>query len=95
MELTSEEIGKFNLESLQTYLTKVNLASLGESVFPLLKSYASQWKKQNANFTLNLNAFKRLTHSQLEALPRHMEEVLLDRAYFASLFKKGWKRELD
>jgi len=75
-------------------VNRVNLASLDEEALGIIKHYFEVSRKNKASFTFDIQIYLKLTHSQLENLPKHVKEVLSDKNYFASLYRKGWGREL-
>ena len=93
--LKEADVLKLNREAAQVYVDRVNLASLDDRAFPVLKHYFEVSRSQNASFTLNNSIYGKLTHSQLEHLPKHIKELLSDKNYFASLYRKGWGQELQ
>lgn len=94
IHLKSADVLKLNKEALQVYVERVTLASLDDGVFPILRHYFDLSRAKNTSFTFSNDTYSKLTHHQLEHLPKHIKEVLTDRNYFASLYRKGWGREL-
>jgi hypothetical protein len=70
------------------------MAALYDAVFPVLKTYFNNSRKNNAGFTLGDDIYIKLTHKQLESLQKSIHEVLTDKCFFASFIKKRWRREL-
>ena len=83
-----------NFQNVRAYVASADLASLDESVYPILRLYFDLGIKQTAEFSIGEDVFIRLTHKQLVDLPKHVKEVLNDILYYAFLYQKGWKREL-
>jgi hypothetical protein len=94
LQLKPDELAKLNQQALSVFINQITLGALDDAVFPILKIYFDSGRKLNAGFVLSDNIYTRLTYKQLENLPKSIHEVLTDKVYFASLFKKGWGREL-
>lgn len=94
IHLKQADVLKLNREALQVYIDRITLASLDDAAFPVLKHYFELSRSKNTSFTFNNDIYGKLTHIQLEHLPKHIKEVLTDKNYFAALYRKGWGREL-
>lgn len=75
---------------MEVYINTICLATMDDGVYPVIKHYYDVNKISNANFTINNSIYTKLTHHQLEQLAKHIKEVLNDRNYFSSLYRKGW-----
>lgn len=94
LQLSQDQISQLNSQSINEFINRVDLASLGENAIHILKEFYAKQKALSANFNISEGIFSRLTFKQLELLPKSIPTVLNDRGYYAQLYKKGLGLEL-
>ncbi len=94
LQLNHDTLQKVPFQSLQQYVNSVTLADYSDKIYDILKELRTKGIQYNTSYNLP-DVFERLTHKQLEELPKHIPEVLTDKKYFGSLYKKGLGLELE